>query len=33
VVKIEIKSRFTGEVLFALEAESNSLRITLEASV
>jgi hypothetical protein len=32
-MKIEIKCRFSGNVLFAHEAENNSIRITLEAAV
>ena len=32
-MKIEIKSRFTGEVLFAHEAEENSVKITLKAAL
>ncbi len=32
-MKIEIKSRFTGEVLFAHEAEENSIKITLKAAL
>jgi hypothetical protein len=31
-MKIEIKSRFTDDVLFAHEAETNSVRITLEGA-
>ena len=32
-MKIEIKSRFTGEVLFSHEAEKNSIKITLKAAL
>jgi len=32
-MKIEIKCRFTGNVLFTHEAEENTLRLTLEAAV
>ena len=32
-MKIEIKSRFTGKVLFAHEAEENSIKITLKAAL
>jgi uncharacterized protein YjbI with pentapeptide repeats len=32
-MKIEIKSRFTGEVLFSHEAEENSVKITLLAAI
>ena len=32
-MKIEIKSRFIGEVLFAHEQEGNTMRITLELAV
>jgi uncharacterized protein YjbI with pentapeptide repeats len=32
-MKIEIKSRFSGEVLFAHEAEENSIQITLKAAL
>jgi uncharacterized protein YjbI with pentapeptide repeats len=32
-MKIEIKSRFIGEVLFAHEAEENSIKITLKAAL
>ena len=32
-MKIEIKSRFTGEVLFTHEAEKNSVKITLIAAI
>ena len=32
-MKIEIKSRFDGKLLFAHEVENNTLKITLEAAV
>jgi hypothetical protein len=32
-MKIEIKSRFTGKVLFSHEAEENSIKITLKAAL
>ncbi len=32
-MKIEIKSRYSGEVLFAHEQENNTIRITLELAV
>jgi len=32
-MKIEIKSRFTGNVLFAHDAEENSVKITLQAAL
>jgi uncharacterized protein YjbI with pentapeptide repeats len=32
-MKIQIKARFTGSVLFEHEAEGNSIKITLEAAV
>ena len=32
-MKIEIKSRFTGEVLFSNESEENSIKITLLAAI
>ncbi len=32
-MKIEIKSRFTGNVLFAHDAEENSIKITLQAAL
>ena len=32
-MKIEIKTRFTGKVLFAHEAEENSIKITLKAAL
>ena len=32
-MNIEIKSRFRGDVLFAHDAEENSVKITLEAAV
>jgi len=32
-MKIEIKSRFTGKVLFAHDAEENSIKITLQAAL
>jgi uncharacterized protein YjbI with pentapeptide repeats len=32
-MKIEIKSRFTGKVLFAHEAEENIIKITLKAAL
>ena len=32
-MKIEIKSRFSGSVLFSHEAENNTLRLTLEAAI
>jgi hypothetical protein len=32
-VKIEIKSWYTGEILFTHEADENSIKITLEAAV
>ena len=32
-MKIEIKCRFSGSVLFSHEAENNTMRITLEAAV
>jgi len=32
-MKIEIKSRFSGNVLFSFERKNNSIRITLEAAL
>ena len=32
-MKIEIKSRFSGDVLFAHETDGNTIRLTLEAAV
>ena len=32
-MKIEIKSRFTAEVLFSAELENNSIKLTLQAAI